>query len=61
MEQEKASVQICEMQDDGLEKDNKEKIVSKVHNCVHRVEQDEIGVANSNHGVLLEHLLNNKN
>jgi len=26
VEQEKASVQICEMQDDGLEKDNKEKI-----------------------------------
>jgi len=26
VEREKASVQICEMQDDGVEKDNKEKI-----------------------------------
>jgi len=26
VEQEKASVQICEIQDDGFEKDNKEKI-----------------------------------
>jgi len=33
VEQEKASVQICEMQDDGLEKDNKEKVELSYQLC----------------------------